>query len=101
MVEGGYLTLTYSRIKPPSTVLYAIEVADAPGAFRAPNPGEINEVILFDTGITQTVKAVDTVSSASQPNRFPPPQGRPGAIGASGESGKIGATGDHCLRRHP
>jgi hypothetical protein len=70
MIEGGYLTLTYSRIKPPSTVLYAIEVADEPSAFRAPNPGEVNEVILFDTGITQTVKVVDTVSTAVQPNRF-------------------------------
>ena len=70
VIEGGCLALTYSRIKPPSTVRYAIEVADAPGAFRAPNPGEINEVILFDTGITQTVKVVDTVSTAAQPNRF-------------------------------
>jgi hypothetical protein len=70
MIEDGYLTLTYSRIKPPCTVLYAIEVADAPGAFRAPNPGEISEVILFDTGLMQTVKVVDTISTAAQPNRF-------------------------------
>ncbi len=70
VLENGHLTLTYSRIKPPSAVVYAIEVADDITAFRAPNPGEVTEEILADSGITQTVKAVDSVSTAGPPARF-------------------------------
>ena len=69
-LEAGHLTLTYTRIKPPSTVLYAIEVADADVLFRAPNIGEVTEQILSDNGVTQTVKVTDTVSTPAQPNRF-------------------------------
>ena len=69
-LEAGHLTLTYTRIKPPSSVIYAIEVADTGVVFRAPNPGEVTEQILTDDGVTQSVKATDTVSTAAQPNRF-------------------------------
>ena len=70
VLENGHLTLTYTRIKPPSAVVYAIEVADDITTFRAPNAGEITEEILADSGITQTVKVVDTVSTAGPPARF-------------------------------
>ena len=70
VLENGHLTLTYTRIKPPSAVAYAIEVADDITAFRAPNPGEVTEEILADNGLTQTVKAVDTVSTSGPPARF-------------------------------
>lgn len=69
-MENGCLTLTYSRIKPPASVTYSIEVADALTAFRAPNPGEVTEQILTDNGLIQTVKIVDTVSTAGPPARF-------------------------------
>jgi hypothetical protein len=65
------LTLTYTRIKPPSLVTYAIEVADDPSVFRAPNPGEVIEQVLSeDDGILQTVKAIDSVSISGQQKRF-------------------------------
>ena len=70
VLEDGHLTLTYTRIKPPSMVTYAIEVADDAAAFRAPNPGEVIEQVLSDTGILQTVKVIDSVSVSGQPNRF-------------------------------
>ena len=41
MIEDGCLTLTYSRIKPPSTVFYEVEVADTPrrdGDRNTPSP---------------------------------------------------------------
>ena len=69
-LESGHLTLTYSRIKPPASVLYEIEVADNPGAFRSPNPGEMTEQILTDNAIVQTVKVTDTVSTPGPPARF-------------------------------
>ena len=70
VLENGRLTLTYTRIKPPSAVIYAIEVADDITTFRAPNPGEVTEEILADSGLTQTVKVVDSVSSPGPPARF-------------------------------
>jgi hypothetical protein len=70
VLENGRLTITYSRIKPPSSVIYAIEVADDLASFRAPNPGEVTEQIIADSGITQTVKVVDTVSTVGPPQRF-------------------------------
>ena len=70
VLENGHLTLTYTRIKPPSAVIYAIEVADDITTFRAPNPGEVTEEILADSGLTQTVKAVDSFSSPGPPARF-------------------------------
>ena len=70
VLENGHLTITYTRIKPPSAVTYAIEVADDITTFRAPNPGEVTEEILADSGLTQTVKAVDSVSTSGPPARF-------------------------------
>ena len=70
VLENGHLTITYSRIKPASAVIYTIEVADNITAFRPPNPGEVTEEILADSGITQTVKAVDSVSTSGPPSRF-------------------------------
>lgn len=70
VLENGHLTMTFSRIKPPASVIYAIEVADDPTAFRAPNPGEVTEQILADNGITQTVKMVDTASTAGPATRY-------------------------------
>jgi hypothetical protein len=35
-----------------------------------PNAGEVTEQILADNGLIQTVKVVDTVSTAAQPARF-------------------------------
>ena len=64
------LTLTYTRIKPPGAVIYAVEVADAGVSFRPPNIGEVTEQILSDNGVTQSVKVTDTVSTSAQPNRF-------------------------------
>ena len=70
VLENGHLTLTYTRIKPPSAVIYAIEVADDITIFRAPNLGEVTEEILADSGLTQTVKVVDSVNSPGPPARF-------------------------------
>ncbi len=69
-LENGHLTTTYTRLKPPSTVVYAIEVADTVTAFRAANPGEVTEQILMDDGLVQTVKVTDTVVSTGQAQRF-------------------------------
>ena len=69
-MENGHLTITYTRIKPPSAVLYAIEVADQLASFRSPNVGEITEQILTDNGVIQTVKAIDSASSSAQSNRY-------------------------------
>ena len=69
-LENGHLTATYTRLKPPSTVVYAIEVADVITAFRAANPGELTEQILADDGLVQTVKVTDTVVSGGQTQRF-------------------------------
>ena len=70
VMVNGALTLTYTRIKPPSTVSYVVEVADDVGAFRAANVGELSEQILADDGITQTVKVIDTVTTTGQARRF-------------------------------
>jgi hypothetical protein len=69
-LENGHLTLTYSRIKPPCSVIYQYEVADDASAFRLSNIGEVTEQILADSGTTQTVKATDTASSTAQQQRF-------------------------------
>lgn len=70
VLENGHLTLTYTRIKPPSLVTYAVEVSDDLSSFRAPNPGEVIEQVLSDTGILQTVKLIDSVSISGQLQRF-------------------------------
>ncbi len=70
VLENGHLTLTYSRITPPSSVTYAVQVADSLTAFRAPNPGEFTEQIMTDSGLVQTVKVTDTVSTSGPPARF-------------------------------
>jgi hypothetical protein len=70
VLEDGHLTLTYARIQPPSTVLYAIEVADADLVFRAPNAGEVSEQILNDDGLWQMVKVTDSVLTTAQSARF-------------------------------
>ncbi len=70
LMEGGHLTLSYTRIKPPAAVVYSVEVADALGSFRAPNVGEVSEQILSDSGLVQAVKVTDSVVAAGQAGRY-------------------------------
>ncbi len=69
-VEAGFLTLVYSRIKPPSEVTYSVEVSDDGLAYRMPNPGEVTEALMTDDGIRQTVKVTDSVPVGGQAKRF-------------------------------
>ena len=68
-VQGNRLTLVYQRHKAASGLSYAVEISDG-ASFRAPNPGELSETILDDSGTTQTVRVTDSAPLGTPLRRF-------------------------------
>ena len=66
--ESGHLTLTYTRQKDSPFVSYLVQVTSDLNAWTDPIPGDVNEAILTDDGIVQTVKATD--NAPAEPSRF-------------------------------
>ena len=69
-VSANKLTLNWQRHHPASGLTYQVEISDAAGTFRLPNPSELTETVLFDDGITQTVRTTDTVTIGNPARRF-------------------------------
>ena len=69
-VLGNRLVLTYRRHKAAAGLTYAVEISDAAGGFRAPNPGELAETIVEDTGTIQTVRVTDSAPLGNPVRRF-------------------------------
>lgn len=66
--EDGRQTLTFTRLTPPSDVLYMLQISPDLANWRDPAPGEVAEEIIATDGYTQTVKLIDSVAaSAGQP----------------------------------
>jgi len=69
-LASNRLSLLYQRQKAASGLTYQVEISDSPGIFRLPNPGELTETILVDTGISQSVRITDTAVPGTPARRF-------------------------------
>lgn len=65
---NGFLTLTYTRRKPPTDLQYIVEAADNLAGEWSANG--VSEVVLNDNGTLQTVVAADSVPIKDAPKRF-------------------------------
>ncbi|MEI6085282.1 MAG: Calx-beta domain-containing protein [Verrucomicrobiota bacterium] len=65
--SAGFLTLTYTRCKPPTDVTYIVEAADTPAGPWTP---VATEEVLTDDGTWQTVRAIDDVPVSNTAQRF-------------------------------
>ena len=61
-IENGRQTLAFTRLTPPSAVIYDIQISEDLVTWRLPNPGEVTQEILASDGFTQTVKVTDTMA---------------------------------------
>ncbi|MDB6134449.1 MAG: hypothetical protein JWM59_2692 [Verrucomicrobiales bacterium] len=68
--ENGHLTLAWKRLRPQAAVSYTVQVSSDLPLFRDASAGEFTETILTDDGLTQTVKATDTIIAGAQGKRF-------------------------------
>lgn len=59
-LEGGLLTVVYTRLTPPGSVSYQAQITEDFATWRTPLPGEVYEEILSSDGFTQTVRLTDT-----------------------------------------
>jgi hypothetical protein len=69
-LDAGLLSLTYTRLTPPSAVLYTVEISADLTSWRLPNPGELIEQVLATDGFTQTVRVTDTVAVSAGAPRY-------------------------------
>ena len=69
-VSARKLVLNWQRHSFASGLTYQVEILDALGTFRAPNPSELTETILADDGISQTVSTTDTATIGTPARRF-------------------------------
>jgi hypothetical protein len=66
-LQSNHLTLTYPRRKPPTDILYEVEVADS---LSGPWANSVTEQILGDDGSMQTILATDLAHITNASQRF-------------------------------
>ena len=69
-VEGGFLTLTFTRARPPADVAITLQVAVDTADFRDAVEGEFTEKVVSSEGLHQTVKFTDSVPLSAGGRRY-------------------------------
>jgi hypothetical protein len=70
-ISNGYLTLTYTRVKAATDIVYSAEVSDSPGATWSGSAANVDQNwIVVDQGAVQSVTARDKTPMSAAGSRF-------------------------------
>jgi len=70
-ISNGYLTLTYTRVKAATDIVYSAEVSDSPGATWSGSAANVDQNwIVVDQGAVQSVTARDKTPMSAARSRF-------------------------------